>query len=133
MKVNVIIEQNTEGKYFTYIDNNDLDFGLNGYGETVDDAKKDILLAYDEMKELYAEENKSIPELEFEYRFDVASFLEYYAKVLSMAGLERLTGVAQDQLSHYVTGRRKPSPKTVKKMEKSLHDFADEIKQIQFI
>jgi transcriptional regulator with XRE-family HTH domain len=53
--------------------------------------------------------------------------------VLSLAGLGRLTGVAQGQLSHYVTGRRKPSPKTVKKIEKSLHEFADEIKQIQFI
>lgn len=133
MKANVIIEQNTDGKYFAYLDDDSIEFGINGYGETVNEAKEDILLAYAEMKELYAEENKSIPELEFEYKFDVASFLVHYSKVMSLAGLERLTGVAQRQLSHYVTGRRKPSPKTVKKIEKSLHDFADEISQIQFI
>lgn len=133
MKVIVIIEQNTDGKYFAYMDNDSLEFGINGFGDTVEDAKNDILLAYDEMKELIKAEGKPIPELEFEYKFDVASFLEHYSKVLSLAGLERLTGVAQGQLSHYVTGRRKPSHKTVEKIEKSLHNFAAEISQVQFV
>lgn len=133
MKVIVIIEQNTDGKYFAYMDNDSLEFGINGFGDTVEDAKSDILLAYDEMKELIKAEGKPIPELEFEYKFDVASFLEHYSKVLSLAGLERLTGVAQGQLSHYVTGRRKPSHKTVEKIEKSLHNFAAEISQVQFV
>lgn len=133
MKVIVIIEQNTDGKYFAYMDNDSLEFAINGFGDTVEDAKSDILLAYGEMKELIKAEGKPIPELEFEYKFDVASFLEHYSKVLSLAGLERLTGVAQGQLSHYVTGRRKPSHKTVEKIEKSLHNFAAEISQVQFV
>jgi transcriptional regulator with XRE-family HTH domain len=53
--------------------------------------------------------------------------------VLSLAGLGRLTGVAQGQLSHYVTGRRKPSQKTVEKIERSLHEFAAELGRVQLI
>jgi hypothetical protein len=85
------------------------------------------------MKELYLSENKHFEEAEFEFKYDTASFLAYYSNVLSLAGLGRLTGIAQGQLSHYVTGRRKPSPKTVRKIEKSLHEFAAEIAQVQLM
>ena len=87
MKVIVIIEQNTDGKYFAFMDNDSLEFGITGFGNTVEAAKSDILLAYDEIKELFKEEGKPMPELEFEYKFDVASFLEHYSKVLSLAWL----------------------------------------------
>jgi len=133
MKAIVIIEITTENKYFVYMDNGSLAFGITGFGNTVEEAKCDLLLAYEEMKELFKDEDYPIPELEFEYKFDVASFLEHYSKVLSLAGLGRLTGVAQGQLSHYVTGKRKPSQKTVAKIEKSLHNFAAEIGQVQFV
>ena len=133
MKAIAIIEKNTQGKYFAFMDNDSLEFGITGYGNTVEEAKCDFLLAYEEIKELFKDEGKPIPELEFEYKFDVASFLEHYSKVLSLAGLGRLTGVAQGQFSHYVTGKRKPSPKTVEKIEKSLHNFASEISQVQLV
>ena len=82
------------------------------------------LLAYDEIKKICIEEGKSTHDLVFDFKFDVASFLEHYSKILSLAGLERLTGINQGQLSHYVTGRRKPSHKTVEKNQdhcRSLH------------
>jgi len=58
---------------------------------------------------------------------------DVHSKILSLAGLQRITGVNQGQLSHYVTGHRKPRPKTVEKIEKSLHAFAEEISQVHFI
>lgn len=51
----------------------------------------------------------------------------------NVEGIEKLTGVNQGQLSHYVTGRRKPSKKTVDKIKRELHHFADEISQIEFV
>lgn len=133
MKANAIIEKNAKGKYFAFMDNVSLEFGITGFGNTVEEAKSDFLMAYEEIKELFKDEGKPFPELEFEYKFDVASFLEHYSKVLSLAGLGRLTGVAQGQLSHYITGKRKPSQKTVEKIEKSLHNFAAEIFQVQLV
>lgn len=51
----------------------------------------------------------------------------------TLAGLERITGVNQGQLSHYINGVRKPSPKTIQKIESRLHDFAKEIGQVNFV
>ena len=134
MKAIVIIERGKDGTYSAYIENNQLPFGLLGDGNTVKDAMEDFMNSRDEMKAYYSEKHKSFPEeLEFEFKYDVPSFLEYYSTILSLAGLERLTGVNQGQLSHYVTGHRKPSPRTVAKIERSLHNFANEISQVHFI
>lgn len=85
------------------------------------------------MKKVYDMNGKKFPDVEFNFIYDVASFLNYYAYAFSLAGLARITGVNQGQLSHYVTGRRKPSKTTVEKIEKSLHAFANEIGEIKFV
>ena len=136
MKIDAFIEKGLDGTYDVHFgeDTKDLTFGLLGQGNTVPEAIADFYNSRDEMKELYAETGKSFPDnIEFNFRYDTASFLAYYSKVLSLAGLERITGVNQGQLSHYVTGHRKPSPKTVEKIEKSLHAFAQEISQVHFV
>jgi len=61
-----------------------------------------------------------------------SSFLAYYSDKISLAGLGRLTGINRKQLNHYVTDVRKPSKKTVEKIEKSLHEFGKELSQVQF-
>ena len=133
MKVKAFIERGNDGSYGVYVDLEDnlLNYGIIGEGKTTKEAVDDFYNSYKEMKELYESENKHFEEAEFEFKYDTASFLAYYSNVLSLAGLGRLTGIAQGQLSHYVTGKRKPSPKTVQKIEKSLHEFAAEIAQVQ--
>ena len=133
MKATAIIERNETGLYSIYMETNNLEFGLNGQGKTVDEAKKEFLDAYAEIKELLKAEIKDVPELEFEYQYDMASFLDYYSRVLSLAGIERLTGVNQGQLSHYLTGRSKPSKKTAEKIETSIRSFGQEMSKLEFI
>jgi len=50
-----------------------------------------------------------------------------------LAGLGRLTGINRKQLSHYLTGKRNPSRKTIEKIETSLHTFGKEISEVRFI
>jgi hypothetical protein len=50
-----------------------------------------------------------------------------------LAGLERLTGVNQGQLSHYFTGRRKPSQKTIDKIQIALNNFGKELQQLHLV
>jgi len=133
MKVKAFIERGNDGSYGVYVDleDNRLNYGIIGEGKTVTEAIDDFRNSYKEMKELYISENKSFEEAEFEFKYDTASFLAYYSNVLSLAGLGRLTGIAQGQLSHYVTGRRKPSPKTTKKIEDSLHKLGADMLQLE--
>lgn len=46
------------------------DFGLLGYGSTPQEAKNDMLQAYEEIKELLLSEGKKPLELEFVYHYD---------------------------------------------------------------
>ena len=133
METRVIIERGTDGLYSCYMDNDSFDFALNGQGNSVEEAKNEFLLTYQELKEMYQEEEKVAPALKFQYEYDIPSFLSYYSKVLSLAGLHRLTGINQGQLSQYVSGYRKPGLKTVRKIETSLHEFAEEISQLHFV
>lgn len=133
MKVDVIIERGIDGTYSAFMDAKNLSFGLIGDGTTVKETMDDFLNSYEEMKAYYKEIEKEFTELEFDYKYDVSSFLQYYSGILSLAGLEVLTGVNRGQLSHYSTGHRKPSLKTVEKIEKKLHAFGQELSQVHFI
>ena len=87
---------------------------------------------------LYVKHNKEIPkilmgEYIIEYHFDIASFLEYYSKIFSKPALEHLTGINQKQLFHYASGIRKPSERTVKKMDSAFRRFVGELSQVHFV
>ena len=131
-KINVVIERGIDGSFSAYIADYNCEFGCIGEGKSVEETKADFMKAVGEMQEVYAEEGSKFPDVEFDFIYDMASFLNYYAYAFSLAGLARITGVNQGQLSHYVTGRRRPSKSTVEKIEQSLHDFANEIGQVKF-
>ena len=131
-KINVVIERGIDGSFSAYIADDNCEFGCIGEGKSVEETKADFMKAVGEMQEVYAEEGSKFPDVEFDFIYDMASFLNYYAYAFSLAGLARMTGVNQGQLSHYVTGRRRPSKSTVEKIEQSLHDFANEIGQVKF-
>lgn len=132
-RVKAFIERGSDGTYSVYVDLEDstLNYGIHGNGNTVKEAVEDFNSAYGAMKEFYAKKGKPFVEAEFEFKYDTASFLEYYSKIISLAGLERLTGVNQGQLSHYVNGLKKPSKRTKEKIQFKLHEFADELKHLE--
>jgi predicted RNase H-like HicB family nuclease len=133
MKVTVVIEQNSKGRYSAYISDKRIKFGVLGEGKTVDETIEDFKIGYEEIKETYQSEAKEFPELEFDFRYDIASFLSAYSGILSLAGMSRLTGLNQGLLSHYVTGRKKPTKKTVSKISDAVHRFGESLHQINFI
>lgn len=132
-KVNAIIERAGDGTYSIYSDAEDLDYLVTGTGKSVAEAKKYFEGGYEDMRRYYAKEGKPFTEVEMVYKYDMASFLSYYSNVLSLAGLSRLTGINQQQLSHYVTGRRNPSPKTVAKVESAIHAFGQDLCTVNFV
>lgn len=131
-KVNAMIERAKDGTFSIYSDADDIGYLVTGTGSTVEEAKRLFEGGYSDMRRAYSMEGKPFTEVEMVYKYDMASFLAYYSKVLSLAGLSRLTGINQQQLSHYMTGRRNPSPKTVAKMEQAIHLFADDLASVHF-
>ena len=133
--VKAFIERGGGGNYSVYVDpeNNPLNYGIHGTGKSAKGAIDDFISAYETMREFHHQKGKEFVEAEFDFQYDVASFLQYYSDRFTFAGLQNITGVNQTQLSQYVSGYRKPGPKTVKKIELSLHNFAKEIGQVHFV
>lgn len=135
-KIDVIIETGADKRFEAVIDPDKdygLTFGLLGEGKSVDECIEDFYASAEEMKSYYAEIGKDFPELEFNFVYDTASFLSYYSDVLSLAGLEKITGVNQRQLSHYLNRVKKPRTDTVKKIEAGIRQFATELGRVHFV
>lgn len=133
MKATAVIERGTDGTYGVYIASDNVPFGAIGDGKTVAEAMSDFKNSINEMREHYEAAGKEFPELEFEFKYDMASFLQHYAYAFTLAGLGRITGINQRQLSHYINGVRKPSAATAAKIETKLRKFADEISAVRFV
>ena len=133
--VKAFVEIGSDGKYSVYVDleDNTLNYGIHGTGSTAVEAMEDFQVCYADMKKLYQEMGKPFVEAKFEYHYDVASFLNFYTTYFSLAGLSRLTGIHQGQLSHYVNGTRNPSKQTVRRIDRSIHSFAKNLSQVHFV
>jgi predicted RNase H-like HicB family nuclease len=133
MKVQVIIERGADGTFdanMEFVCN--IPFGLLGQGKTVSEAIADFYNSYSEIQTMYKTDGKECPSLEFDFIYDMPSFLQYYAYAFTLSGLERITGVNQRQLSHYINGVKVPSEKTVRKIENRIHLFGKEISSVNF-
>lgn len=132
MDITALIERGEDGKYSIFIENKDFPYGVIGTGATVQTAMEDFEEGLQEMKEYVESTGSSFPEISISFKYDIPSFLQEYAYAFSLAGLERITGVNQKQLGHYISGYRKPSPRTAKKIESKIHAFARELTAVRF-
>lgn len=132
-RVKAIVERASDGSYSIYTDDDGLDYLITGTGQTVEEAMRCFEGGYEDMRRLYAEEGRPFEEIETDYKFDTASFLAYFTKAFTLSGLSRITGINQGQLSHYITGRRTPSEKTKRRMQDSIHAFAEDLQSVSFV
>lgn len=133
-KVKTIIERASDGCFGIYMaDTEELSYLITASGRTLEIAMKDFLEGYEGMKAHYAEVGKVFEEVEFDFVFELPAFLQHYSQFLSLAGLERITGVNQKQLGHYISGYRHASQKTIKKIEAAVRKFGQELLEVELV
>lgn len=130
-KIKVYIEK-AEWGFSAYMEDNKLNYGCIGEGRTVEETIDDFNKSYAGMRDYFDIVGKPFEEIQYEFYYDTASFLDEYSKAFSLAGLERITGVSQAQLGHFLHGRRKPSAKTVAKIQEGVERFAHELTAVRF-
>ena len=128
-KLIIIIEKSAD-HYSAYAENCE---GVYGAGNSVAEAKEDVLKGLELFKKYNEVPGLLKGEYEIEYCFDVPSFLTYYSNIFTKSALERMTGINQTQLTHYVSGFRKPSKKTVEKLDSAIRRLSDELGQVHFV
>lgn len=107
--------------------------GIFAAGDTLEEAKADTYEAIRLIKKNLPEERwpeQIKGQFEIEWKFDVPSFLEYYSSFISLAGMEKLTGINQKQLSNYLNHRAVPRRKQADRIVTGIHKFAHELLSI---
>lgn len=117
----------SENSFGAYSENYE---GIWAAGDTVEECKEDVAKAIELIKENLPEDQwpEAIKgEYEIEWRYDTESFMYYYGSLMSLSGMERITGINQKQLWAYMHGRRKPRQAQRERIIKAMHDFAKEL------
>ena len=107
--------------------------GIYAAGDSIEAVKADTYEAIRLIKKNLPEErwpDQIKGEFEIEWKFDVPSFLEYYSGFMSLAGMEKMTGIHQKQLSNYLNHRAVPRQKQVDRIITGIHRFARELLSI---
>ena len=72
-KVKAFIERGENDRFSVYVDleDNTLNYGIFGEGNTIEEAIEDFYTSYNEMKELHKKKGKYFIEAEFEIEYDI--------------------------------------------------------------
>jgi len=129
--IQVIIERSKTG-YSAYIPELQ---GCVSAGSSIEEVKKSISEAITFHLEGMKEDGLDLPnnfveQYTLQYSFDVETFLQHYNKIFSRRALSRLTGINESLLSQYAAGLKHPRPAQAKRIEKGLHELANELLQI---
>ena len=106
-------------------------FGLAGYGDTAEAAKEDMMKAYEEIKEMQAEEGKEVPELEFTYKYDMQSFFNYFS-FLNVTKVAELAGINASLMRQYTSGVTAAGQKQYDKIRVAVERISKELSAATF-
>lgn len=130
-KVTFIIEMAKDGGFSCYTNEKFDNFALHGYGDSVSETKEDLLELYEEIKEMNKEQGIETPEIEFEFRYDIASFFEYF-KMLNMSEVARMSGINESQMRRYRTRKINATQKTYDKIYNCIQTIGQELLAVKF-
>ena len=125
MKTTAVIETGPDGGFDIVL--MDLEnHAIFGDGNTVQEAKEDLQNSYQEILDYYKEEGKPIPKelqnLEFVYKYDIASFFNEF-KWINISALAKVLGMNKSLLYQYKKGNTYISHQQMKRIEKGVHEL----------
>lgn len=125
-KVTIVIEKASDGGYCAYMEEIFKDFGLAGSGDTAEEAKQDIVEAYHEIKEMLEAKGKKVPELEFDFKYDMQSFFNYF-DYLNISKIAEKAGINSSLLRQYSCGKVKAGQKQYDKLALAINQIKNDL------
>jgi predicted RNase H-like HicB family nuclease len=127
--IEAIIERAKDGTYSVYCKHEI----FSGAGASIGEAKEDMYRQMSFYKETALAEGFKYPaflddEYMVSYHVDMPSLLKYYveAGILSLAGVEKMTGINQKQLWSYLNGTKPRKPQS-ERMEKGFRALMNDL------
>lgn len=134
MKIVTIVVEKTDTGYSAYLPDVP---GIATASDTFSELRENVDEAINLYLETANEYGDEIPDVlqgdySLEFKFDIQAFMEWMNKVMSQRGLSEIADMNESLLSQYASGRKKPSPKQLKRIEHAIHRFADDLQAISF-
>ena len=126
MKKTVIIERASDGTYACYLDEDFDTFSLAGYGNSVEEAKKDFWEAYNDTKEIEEAEGRTMPQFTVTYKYDMKSFFDYF-NFLNITRIAERSGINPSLLRQYSKGLAKPGERQYKRLSDTMSKITEEL------
>jgi len=129
MKHKAIVELWDDGTYSIYVPDMEK-HSLNAQGKTVAEAKENLLVAIEDYKNMYLETGKTVPkEINnpvFEYKYDLASFFDYFDWI-NISKLAVKAKINPSLMRQYKSRVTYASEKQSEKIQRSIHKLGEEL------
>ena len=126
VRILTIVERGRgKGNFTTFATETVENCGFGGGGSSAREAMSDTYVALQEMREIKAEEGVTLPEVEFDFRFDVGSFFDYYP--IDVTAFAKYIGMNASVLRQYVTGLREPKEETIKRIREGIDKLSRDL------
>jgi len=102
---------------------NDLDGVVMATSKNYAGIKKEFESAF----AFHLEDGDSIDNYKLNYELQTSALLRKLDGVLTRSALSRVTGINEQQLSHYITGHRNPREKQRKRIIEGIHSIGKEL------
>lgn len=133
MKTVAIVEMWDDKTISVYVPEFD-EFSLNGQGDSVEEAKTSLMASVEDYKQMYIERGEEIPEslknLEFEYKYDIASFFDCF-KFISVSTFAKYAGINPSLMRQYKQRIAFASETQKAKIEQAIHKAGQELMAVQ--
>ena len=130
-KVTIIVEQASDGNYWCRTVEDIAGVGLNSCGATVEQAKQDLIDCYQEAKEDFEEQGKTIPAVEFIYKYDLQSFFNY-VNFLNVSEIAKRAGINPSLMRQYNRGFKNAGEKTYLRLAACIDRIKAELQAASF-
>lgn len=130
-RVTVIIEKANDGGYSCYMADDVGNFGLQGYGDTAAEAKADFLEAYEELKEVGAEDGFDVPQMSFVWKYDMQSFFNYFS-FLNVSKIAERAGINSSQMRQYASGASKATQMQYDRLSRAVASIRHDLEVATF-
>lgn len=133
MKVTAVIEMWDDKTISVYVPEFD-GFSLNGQGKSVDEAKRSLHECIDDYIVMFKEQGNEVPEtlknIEFEYKYDIASFFDNF-KFISVSTFAKYADINPSLMRQYKQRIAFASEAQKARIEEAIHRAGREMLAVQ--
>ena len=130
-KILVTVSQASDGSFWCHTESDVYDCGLNGAGATVKDAKDDLQVCLEEAREDFVEHGGKPYDVEFEYKYDLQSFFEYFS-FLNVTEIAKRAGINPSLMRQYTRGIKNAGEKTYARLAVCMADITKDLQAASF-